>query len=116
MAGSTRLRRDARDNRAKLHAAALCASLAFGSIAPAVQAAQVHWKSSNVDYAAEGKDINDVLRDFGASQGIATRIAQGVSGNVSGKFHLPPRRFLDMRHSVTGYLVREGAPREEKRS
>jgi zinc protease len=26
------------------------------------------------------------------------------------------RRFLDKRHSVTGYLVREGAPREEKRS
>jgi zinc protease len=26
------------------------------------------------------------------------------------------RRYLDKRHSVTGYLIREGAPREEKRS
>jgi zinc protease len=26
------------------------------------------------------------------------------------------RRYLDKRHSVTGYLVREGAPREEKKS
>ena len=26
------------------------------------------------------------------------------------------RRYLDKRHSVTGYLVRERAPREEKKS
>ena len=26
------------------------------------------------------------------------------------------RRYLDKRHSVTGYLIREGAPREEKKS
>ena len=26
------------------------------------------------------------------------------------------RKYLDKRHSVTGYLIREGAPREEKRS
>jgi zinc protease len=26
------------------------------------------------------------------------------------------RRYLDKRQSVTGYLIREGAPREEKKS
>jgi len=26
------------------------------------------------------------------------------------------RRYLDKRRSVTGYLIREGAPREEKKS
>jgi type III secretion protein C len=88
----------------KLKAAALCAMLACGAFVPSAHAAPVHWKASIVDYAAEGKDINDVLRDFGASQGIPTRIAQGVSGNVSGKFHLPPRRFLDMLAASFGFV------------
>lgn len=92
----------------KLNAFALFASLAAGAcaaFAPATAAAApVHWKSAVVDYAAEGKDIKDVLRDFGASQGLATRIAPGVTGTVSGKFHLPPRRFLDTLAASFGFV------------
>lgn len=83
---------------------ALAAALAIGAVAPAAQAAPVHWKASIVDYEAQGKDIKDVLRDFGASQGIPTRIAADVSGTVSGKFRLPPRRFLDTLAASFGFV------------
>ncbi|HTH62224.1 MAG TPA: type III secretion system outer membrane ring subunit SctC [Paraburkholderia sp.] len=90
---------------AKLNVVALCALLAAGASAPVtVAAAPVRWKSASVDYVAEGKDIKDVLRDFGASQGLATRIAPGVTGTVSGKFNLPPRRFLDTLAASFGFV------------
>jgi type III secretion protein C len=87
-----------------LGAAVVSASLALSAITPQAYAATVHWKSPIVDYEAQGKDIKDVLRDFGASQGIPTRIANEVTGNVSGKFHLPPRRFLDTLASSFGFV------------
>lgn len=88
----------------RLGTVALAAALAFGATAPVAEAAAVRWKSSIVDYEAQGKDIKDVLRDFGASQSIPTRIAADVSGTVSGKFHLPPRRFLDTLASSFGFV------------
>ncbi|MEA3118257.1 MAG: type secretion protein [Paraburkholderia sp.] len=88
----------------RLGAIAVSAFCALGLLCPAAQAAPVHWKSQVVDYAAEGKDIKDVLRDFGASEGIATRIGQDVTGSVSGKFHLPPRRFIDMLAASFGFV------------
>ncbi|MFC0694268.1 type III secretion system outer membrane ring subunit SctC [Paraburkholderia humisilvae] len=89
---------------ARLNAIAVCAMLALGSTTRAVQAAPVHWKSPGVDYAAGGKDINDVLRELGASEGIAIHIDAGVNGKVSGKFHLPPQRFLDLLASSFGFV------------
>ncbi|HTJ92933.1 MAG TPA: type III secretion system outer membrane ring subunit SctC [Pararobbsia sp.] len=86
-----------------LGTATLCASLTFGTVRTA-DAATVHWKSLILDYEAQGKDIKDVLRDFAASQGIPTRISQDVSGTVSGKFHLPPRRFLDTLAASFGFV------------
>lgn len=71
--------------------------------ATTARAATIHWKTGMLDYAADGKDIKDVLRDFGASQGIATKIAANVTGSVSGKFHLPPRRFLDTLAASFGF-------------
>jgi type III secretion protein C len=85
----------------------LCAALAVGATffgARAAYAAPVHWRTSVVDYEAQGKDIKDVLRDFGASQGIPARIAPELSGTVSGKFHLPPRRFLDTLAASFGFV------------
>lgn len=90
---------------AKLRLLAACAALSLGSLASVTaHAAPVHWHSANIDYAADGKDIKDVLRDFGASEGLATRIAPNVSGTVSGKFHLAPARFLDMLASSFGFV------------
>ncbi|WP_043201338.1 type III secretion system outer membrane ring subunit SctC [Paraburkholderia acidipaludis] len=91
----------------KLGRVALYAALVLGAIffvARAAHAAPVHWRTSIVDYEAQGKDIKDVLRDFGASQGIPARIAPELSGTVSGKFHLPPRRFLDTLAASFGFV------------
>ena len=63
----TRGQRAARGIAALALAAIMLASLA---VAPPAEAAVVHWKSTQVEYAAEGKDVKDVLRDFAASQGV----------------------------------------------
>jgi type III secretion protein C len=89
---------------ARLGAIAVGTCCALGLLAPSAEAAPVHWKTAVVDYAAEGKDIKDVLRDFGASEGIATRIEPNVTGTVSGKFNLPPRRFIDMLAASFGFV------------
>jgi type III secretion protein C len=67
-------------------------------------AAPVHWKVSSIDYSADAKDVKDVLRDFAASQGIPANISKDVTGNVTGKFHMAPRRFLDTLASSFGFV------------
>ncbi|KVK76061.1 hydrogenase [Burkholderia cepacia] len=64
----------------------------FGSGA---HAATVPWRAGDFDYVADHKDLKDVLRDFAASQGIATWISPEVSGTVRGRFHEPPQRFIE---------------------
>ncbi|WP_425452816.1 type III secretion system outer membrane ring subunit SctC [Trinickia dinghuensis] len=93
--------------RRRMAGVALAGSLALAATAflpSAARAAQVHWKTSVVDYEAQGKDIKDVLRDFGGVEGIPTRIASELSGTVSGKFHLRPRRFLDTLAASFGFV------------
>lgn len=58
-----------------------------------VDAAPIRWRSADIQYAAEGKDVKDVLRDLAASQNIAANVAPGVSGAVSGKMKMSPQRF-----------------------
>ncbi|MEW6343411.1 MAG: type III secretion system outer membrane ring subunit SctC [Pseudomonadota bacterium] len=67
-------------------------------------AAPLHWKVSQIDYSADSKDVKDVLRDFAASQGIPANISKDVSGSVTGKFHMAPRRFLDTLASSFGFV------------
>jgi type III secretion protein C len=69
-----------------------------------VPAAPVHWKVDAIDYSADSKDVKDVLRDFAASQGIPANISKDVSGSVTGKFHMAPRRFLDTLASSFGFV------------
>ena len=88
----------------KLGALATCAAVAFGPAAPHADAAPMHWKPSIINYEAQGKDIKDVLRDIGASQGIPTRIAAEVSGTVSGTFHMTSRRLIDRLASSFGFV------------
>lgn len=70
---------------------------------PAV-GATVHWKTSVVNYSAEGKDIKDVLRDFAASQGIPADIGSDVTGSFTGKFTLAPQKFLDTLAASFGFV------------
>lgn len=96
-----------RRQRAARRAATLAligATLASLAGAPVAHAAVVHWKSPQVEYAAEGKDIKDVLRDFAAGQGIPAMIGNNVSGTVSGRFHMPPQRFLDTLAATFGFI------------
>ncbi|RKP44649.1 type III secretion system outer membrane ring subunit SctC [Trinickia fusca] len=72
--------------------------------APASFATAVHWKTSSIAYSAEGKDVKDVLRDFAASQGIPANIGGEVAGTVSGRFNMPPQRFLDTLASTFGFV------------
>lgn len=85
------------------------ASLAALSIALALApfpalAATVHWKTNSVAYSTEGKDIKEVLRDLAASQGIPANIGSEVTGTVSGRFNMPPQRFLDTLASTFGFV------------
>ena len=97
----TRRKRTARGVAALALIGVTLASLAG---APVAEAAVVHWKSPQIEYAAEGKDVKDVLRDFAASQGIPAMIGNNVSGTVSGRFHMPPQRFLDTLASTFGFI------------
>jgi type III secretion protein C len=82
------------------------AAITLASLAGAqpAEAAVVRWKSPQIEYAAEGKDVKDVLRDFAASQGIPAMIGSNVSGTVSGRFHMPPQRFLDTLAATFGFI------------
>lgn len=84
--------------------AAVVVALALQCIASPAQAVAVHWKTSVVNYSAEGKDIREVLRDFAASQGIPADIASDVAGTFTGKFELSPQRFLDTLASSFGFV------------
>ncbi|VWC42823.1 type III secretion system outer membrane ring subunit SctC [Burkholderia lata] len=69
-----------------------------------VDAAPIRWRSTEIQYAAEGKDVKDVLRDLSASQNIAANVAPGVSGAVSGKMKMSPQRFLDTLSASFGFV------------
>ncbi|KGD26985.1 type III secretion outer membrane pore, YscC/HrcC family [Burkholderia pseudomallei] len=69
-----------------------------------VDAAPIRWRSADIQYAAEGKDVKDVLRDLAASQNIAANVAPGVSGAVSGKMKMSPQRFLDTLAASFGFV------------
>ncbi|WP_323117810.1 type III secretion system outer membrane ring subunit SctC [Burkholderia alba] len=71
--------------------------------APA-DAAPVRWRSPEIQYSAEGKDVKDVLRDLAASQNVAANIASGVSGVVSGKMKMSPQKFLDTLAASFGFV------------
>lgn len=78
--------------------------LALTLIAPSLPAATVHWKTNTVTYSTDGKDVKEVLRDLAASQGIPANIGGEVSGSVSGRFNMPPQRFLDTLAATFGFV------------
>lgn len=84
--------------------AAWCVAI-FGTIGiGAANAMPVRWRSTVVHVVLEGKDLKDVLRDFAASQGVATSIAGNVQGTVTGRFDLSPQRFLDTLAATFGFV------------
>lgn len=71
-------------------------ALSLGLACAAAQAMPVKWRSNNVKYEVNGKPLKDVLRDFGASQGMVVTVGADVEGTVVGKFDLTPRQFIDL--------------------
>ena len=95
------------NNKRLMLAARLAASLAFALpalLAAPAQAAAIHWRSAVVHVSAEGQDVKDVLRDFTAGQGVPATISGDVHGTVSGRFDMPPQRFLDTLASSFGFV------------
>ena len=82
---------------------ALAAALLV-SCAPAAYASPIKWHPGLVHISVESRDLKDVLRDFAASQGIIATIAPNVQGTVSGRFDLPPRRFIDTMAATFGFV------------
>ena len=70
----------------------------------AAYAAPIVWRPGEVHISVEGRDLKDVLRDFAASQGIIATIAPNVQGTVSGRFDLPPRKFIDTMAATFGFV------------
>jgi len=70
----------------------------------AAGAMPIKWRSANFRYAVDGKPIRDVLRDFGASQGMVVAVAADVEGSVVGKFDLTPAQFLDLLALSYGFV------------
>ena len=70
----------------------------------AAHAAPIVWRPGEVHISVEGRDLKDVLRDFAASQGIIATIAPNVQGTVSGRFDLPPRKFIDTMAATFGFV------------
>ncbi|WPB57950.1 type III secretion system outer membrane ring subunit SctC [Xylophilus sp. GOD-11R] len=85
---------------------ALTAALALAMVAAGgpAQAMPVKFRSSNFKYVVDGKPVRDVLRDFGASQGMVVAVAPDVEGSVVGKFDLTPRQFLDLLALSYGFV------------
>ncbi|MDR7009570.1 type III secretion system outer membrane ring subunit SctC [Paraburkholderia strydomiana] len=67
-------------------------------------AAPIKWRPGLVQISVESKDVKDVLSDFAASQGIIISIAPNIQGTVSGRFNLPPRKFIDTMAATFGFV------------
>jgi type III secretion protein C len=68
-------------------------------------AAEVPWPNKGrFQYMAQKKDLRELLREFAISQGITVSVAEGVEGNVSGKFDLKPQAMLDLLAASHGFL------------
>jgi type III secretion protein C len=64
----------------------------------------VPWKSNHFAYVADHKDVKEVLRDLGASEGVMTWISPQVEGVVTGRFDETPQRFLDRMADSFGFV------------
>ncbi|WP_256976272.1 secretin N-terminal domain-containing protein [Burkholderia sp. AU28863] len=89
-------------------------ALARGAVAAFVCAATVHAQAASMAwaggsgarfvYATNGAGLAEVLNAFAAGQHVALRIDGQVEGVVSGRFAMPPQRFLDVMSRSYGFV------------
>jgi type III secretion protein C len=82
----------------------LVALLVAMFLSTAAIAVPIKWKSQAFRYEANGKDIKEVLQDFGASQGMAVSVSRDLQGSVVGKFVLGPPQFMDLLAMSYGFF------------
>lgn len=63
----------------------------------------IPWKTNALQYAADHKDLKEILRELAASQGVMTKISPQIEGNVTGKFSDTPQRFLEQLSASFGF-------------
>jgi type III secretion protein C len=80
------------------------AVLCLSAVSTTAQAMPVKWRSANFRYSVDGKPLKDVLRDFGASQGMVVTVGADLEGSVVGKFDLTPRQFIDLLALSYGFV------------
>jgi len=88
--------------------------LARGAVAAFVCAAAVHAQAASMEwaggpgarfvYVTNGAGLAEVLNAFAAGQHVALRIDGQVEGVVSGRFAMPPQRFLDVMSRSYGFV------------
>jgi type III secretion protein C len=61
-----------------------------------VVAAEIHWRTDNFNYVAQGKPLKDFIREFATSQGVNVVVDPQIEGTVNGKFNLTPQNMLDL--------------------
>ncbi|WP_263364814.1 type III secretion system outer membrane ring subunit SctC [Cupriavidus pauculus] len=105
---ANRTRSNASRARRPLRTAAVGAIIGLqamtATFAPAALAAPIPWRSSNISYVADRKDIQDVLRDISASAGVAVQISPKVKGTVSGRFDTRPQLMLERMAATFGFI------------
>lgn len=67
-------------------------------------AVPIQWRSQRIDYVAVNKPVQEVLKDFAGTQGMAVAISPDIEGTVQGEFHLAPRQFLDILALTYGFV------------
>lgn len=82
--------------RAARSAMALACLAAFAAGGIHADAAAPAWSGSRFVYATEHANLGEVLNDFAASQHLVLRMAGSPAGVVSGRYAMPPGRFLDL--------------------
>ncbi|WP_116137938.1 secretin N-terminal domain-containing protein [Trinickia diaoshuihuensis] len=67
-------------------------------------AAPVDWMGSRFVYRTDGASVADALHVLAAGQQIPLRIDGHLEGVVSGRFSMPPQRFLDVLGRAYGFV------------
>ncbi|EMN1927460.1 type II/III secretion system family protein [Burkholderia ambifaria] len=94
--------------------AARMRALARGAVAAFACAAAVHAQAASIEwaggpgarfvYVTNGAGLAEVLNAFAVGQHVALRIDGQVEGVVSGRFAMPPQRFLDVMSRSYGFV------------
>lgn len=67
-------------------------------------AGDVQWRKEKFSYSANGKNLKEFLREFGASQGLTVVVSKEVEGTVNGKFNLAPESMIELMASSFGFI------------